>query len=131
MPYKNWSAMDMALILELALQKDGDTQSNVHSALTNLSDKSKVWKRGDEGLGEYCGMLLQMPDPVKSVRDVVDNFYKFLTEDTVFKAEVEVSEEVALALTEPEIIELESAYREIVIDDMVGRMKSGSYTPII
>lgn len=131
MAYNNWSAMDMALILELALQKDGDTQSNVRLALTNLSDKSKTWKRGDESLGDYCGMLLQMPDPVKSVRDVVDNFHKFLTEDTVFKAEVEVSETVEVNLTEPEIIELQHAYREIVIDDMTTRLKSGSYTPII
>lgn len=111
MSYKNWSAMDMALILELALQKEGDVQSNVRCALTNLSSKDKIWKRGDESLGEYCAMLLQMPDPAKSVRDVVNNFYSFLKQDDVFKA-----------APDPMVEEAVEVYHDLVIKDMHARL---------
>lgn len=87
MSYKNWSALDMVLVLELALLKDGDKHENVLCSLKNLASPDKTWKRGDESLPEYCTMLAQLPDPVKSVRDVCNNFYQQLKQDPVFEPE--------------------------------------------
>jgi len=121
MHYKNWSALDLALILELTLQKDGDKQENIRSTLTSLSSPDKVWKRGDESLPLYCRSLLDLPDPVKATRDVVNNFYELFTQSDEFEEQVSVSETVEAELTEAEVKELASAYGKLVADDFRQR----------
>ena len=113
MSYRNWSALDMVLVLELALLKDGDKHENVLCSLKNLASPDKTWKRGDESLPEYCTMLAQLPDPVKSVRDVCSNFYRQLKQVDVFEpaANESASEE-----------ELVDAYHDLVVKDTHARL---------
>jgi len=117
MSYKNWSALDMVLVLELALLKDGDKHENVLCSLKNLASPDKTWKRGDESLPEYCTMLAQLPDPVKSVRDVCSNFYRQLKQVDVF----EVVSTVPAELTADELEEFAQAHRELIINDRLRR----------
>jgi hypothetical protein len=123
MHYKNWSALDLALILELTLQKDGDKQENIRSTLTSLSSPDKVWKHGDESLPLYCRSLLDLPDPVKATRDVVNNFYELFTQSDEFEEQVSVSETVEAKLTDALLDTVASVYHELVADDLTQRLR--------
>lgn len=89
-----WSALDMALVLELAVQKDGNVQENVLQSLTSLSEKE--FRTLDREMPDYLKAMASSPDPVGLTRNVVDNFYGALVhqEDEFKAAEEEVQEPV-------------------------------------
>lgn len=74
--YNNWSALDVALCLELALQKAGDVLENVTYTLRSLSEKT--FRQEDEDLPQSLSFIIKMEDMVDVTRRVVDNFYTAL-----------------------------------------------------
>lgn len=71
--FSEWTALDMALCLELALQKGENVLENVSFTLHSLASKS--FRQEDEGLPQNLIEMASMPDPVDITRQVVDNFY--------------------------------------------------------
>lgn len=74
----NWNSLDMALCLELALQKEGDKKENVMFTLNSLS--KKTFCAEDSELPLSLQAIAQMPDPVTTAQMVVDNFFSVLKE---------------------------------------------------
>ena len=72
----NWTSMDMALCLELALGKEGDKRQNVLYTLNSLS--KKTFRHEDEEMPAALQAIAAMPDPVGVVQQVVDNFFMAL-----------------------------------------------------
>lgn len=87
--YRTWSALDMALILELALQKEGDIRENVLSTLNSLAEKQ--YRPEDASLPDAIRWLIGHADPVEATRRVVNNYYRITQEmlNDKFKAEPE------------------------------------------
>lgn len=101
----------MALILELALQKDGDVQANIAETLNNMSK----WKfrPEDATLPGYIQALVAMPDPVATVRVVVDSFFRELESQSTVQFEAE-----------PEIEQLVEEFGNLVVADSIQHLQN-------
>ena len=104
-----WSALDMALILELAVQKEGNVQENVSFSLNSLAKKD--FRREDSEMPGYLRAMAEAADPVGITRNVVDNFYgALLHQEDQFQAE-------------PTLEEMADEFGNRVAADMVQRLQ--------
>lgn len=94
MQHKAWNSADMALCLELALQKEGDKKENILFTLNSLA--KKIFCEEDSELPLSLMAIAQMPDPVTTAQAVVDNYCHIMhssSEDYVLVEEADETEQ--------------------------------------
>jgi hypothetical protein len=75
-----WSALDMALVLELALHKEGDTNVNVITSIERLA--AQRFREKDSTLPAGLQAIAAMADPVSVCRTVTSSFIAALNEQS-------------------------------------------------